>query len=140
MPRRSLAQKAGVDAAEVTNTPIGATIPPRNIPIFTTRRSAVAPLPTSLATKRGLRKRSIPAVRVAARPSSKRAVLPPQDRPRNAVVDTVRSLRRLIRPTSYQNSVAVCSDGSYGIEEGSICSFPVRTRGGKWETWSRVCR
>ena len=31
------------------------------------------------------------------------------------------------------NSVAVCSDGSYGVEEGLICSFPVRARGGKWE-------
>jgi malate dehydrogenase len=31
------------------------------------------------------------------------------------------------------NSVAVCSDGSYGVEDGLICSFPVRSRGGKWE-------
>ena len=31
-------------------------------------------------------------------------------------------------------SVAVCSDGSYGIEKGLICSFPVRTtKDGGWE-------
>ncbi len=30
-------------------------------------------------------------------------------------------------------SVAVCSDGSYGIEKGLICSFPVRTGGAIWE-------
>jgi len=29
--------------------------------------------------------------------------------------------------------VAVCSDGSYGVEQGLISSFPVRVRGGKWE-------
>jgi malate dehydrogenase len=29
--------------------------------------------------------------------------------------------------------VAVCSDGSYGVEEGLICSFPVRARDSKWE-------
>ena len=29
--------------------------------------------------------------------------------------------------------MAVCSDGSYGVEEGLICSFPVRAQSGKWE-------
>ena len=29
--------------------------------------------------------------------------------------------------------MAVCSDGSYGIEKGLICSFPVRSDGKKWE-------
>jgi malate dehydrogenase len=29
--------------------------------------------------------------------------------------------------------VAICSDGSYGVEKGLISSFPVRVRGGKWE-------
>jgi malate dehydrogenase len=27
----------------------------------------------------------------------------------------------------------VCSDGSYKAEEGLISSFPIRSRGGKWE-------
>ncbi len=31
------------------------------------------------------------------------------------------------------HSVAVCSDGSYDVDEGLISSFPVRVRGGKWE-------
>ena len=29
--------------------------------------------------------------------------------------------------------MAVCSDGSYDVEEGLISSFPVRVGGGKWE-------
>jgi malate dehydrogenase len=47
-------------------------------------------------------------------------------------VDTVRSLTTDTAESDW-NSVAVCSDGSYGVEEGLICSFPVRTRSGKWE-------
>ncbi|HEX3278233.1 MAG TPA: malate dehydrogenase [Thermoleophilaceae bacterium] len=30
-------------------------------------------------------------------------------------------------------SMAVFSDGSYGVEEGVVSSFPVRVRGGEWE-------
>jgi malate dehydrogenase len=29
--------------------------------------------------------------------------------------------------------VAVCSDGSYGVEKDLISSFPIRAQGGKWE-------
>jgi malate dehydrogenase len=50
----------------------------------------------------------------------------------NAVVDTVRSL---VTPTAAGDwhSVAVCSDGSYGIEKGLITSFPIRTTANGWE-------
>src|SRR3989440_844437 len=50
----------------------------------------------------------------------------------NAIVDTVRSLT-IDTAEGDWHSVAVCSDGSYGVEEGLICSFPVRSRSGKWE-------
>lgn len=29
--------------------------------------------------------------------------------------------------------MAVCSDGSYGVEKDLISSFPIRASGGKWE-------
>ena len=50
----------------------------------------------------------------------------------NAVVDTV---RQLTTPTPSGNwfSVAVCSDGSYGIEKGLMFSYPMRSDGKKWE-------
>jgi malate dehydrogenase len=43
----------------------------------------------------------------------------------NAVVDSVRSI---IEPTPAGDwhSVCLCSDGSYGVEKGLVCSFPVR--------------
>ncbi|MST01091.1 MAG: malate dehydrogenase, partial [Pedosphaera sp.] len=41
----------------------------------------------------------------------------------------------LTTPTAADDcfSVAVCSDGSYGIEKGLIYSFPIRSNGAKWE-------
>ncbi len=50
----------------------------------------------------------------------------------NAVVDTVRSLTTPT-PADDWTSVAVCSDGSYGVEKGLISSFPVRTNGAHWD-------
>jgi len=50
----------------------------------------------------------------------------------HAIVDTVRSLTN-DTPGDNWHSVAVCADGSYGVEQGLICSFPVRVRNGKWE-------
>jgi malate dehydrogenase len=46
----------------------------------------------------------------------------------NAVVDTVRALLNPT-PTGDWHSVCVRSDGSYGIEAGLICGFPIRTKG-----------
>ena len=50
----------------------------------------------------------------------------------NAIVDTVRFLIAET-PGDDWHSVAVCSDGSYDVDDGLISSFPVRVRGGKWE-------
>jgi malate dehydrogenase len=50
----------------------------------------------------------------------------------NAAIDTV---RRLTTPTPAGDwfSVAVCSNGSYGVEKDIITSFPIRTNGQQWE-------
>jgi malate dehydrogenase len=50
----------------------------------------------------------------------------------NAVVDTVKNL---ITPTASGKffSVAVSSDGSYGIPKGIMFSFPIESDGNKWE-------
>ena len=50
----------------------------------------------------------------------------------NAVVDTVRNLTTPTRAGEWF-SVAVCSDGSYGIEKGLIFSYPIRSDGSRWE-------
>jgi len=50
----------------------------------------------------------------------------------NAACDTVRSLSTST-PAGDWTSVAVCSDGSYGIEKGLMFSFPIRSTGSTWE-------
>jgi malate dehydrogenase len=46
----------------------------------------------------------------------------------HAALETVISLRETT-PTDEWRSVAVASDGSYGVEKGLICSFPTRSNG-----------
>jgi malate dehydrogenase len=50
----------------------------------------------------------------------------------NAVVDTVRNLTTPTKAGDWF-SVAVCSDGSYGIEKGLMFSYPIRSDGQRWE-------
>ena len=44
-------------------------------------------------------------------------------------------MRSLTTPTASGDwtSVAVCSDGSYGIEKGLLFSYPIRGNGSAWE-------
>ena len=55
----------------------------------------------------------------------------------NAIVDTVRDLTTPTAEGDWK-SVCVCSDGSYGVDQGLIASFPVRTDGSKWEIVQNV--
>jgi len=47
-------------------------------------------------------------------------------------VDGVASIINPTKPGDW-HSVCLCSDGSYGIEKGLICSFPIRSSGQKLE-------
>jgi malate dehydrogenase len=130
--KAQLAQKAGVDVTEVTNVTIwgnhSATQYPDSYNAKIKGRSAAE----VIGDEAWLKETFIPAVQqrgaaiIKARGSSSAGSAA------NAIVDTVRSLTTDTGEGDW-HSVAVCSDGSYGIEEGLICSFPVRTRGGKWE-------
>ncbi len=50
----------------------------------------------------------------------------------NAAIESIKSI---IAPSAQRDSfsAAVCSDGSYGIEEGLICSFPLTSDGTTWK-------
>jgi malate dehydrogenase len=50
----------------------------------------------------------------------------------NAAIDCVKSIAQAT-PAGDWHSVAICSDGSYGIDNGLICSFPVRSNGQRME-------
>ncbi|MEO8206953.1 MAG: malate dehydrogenase, partial [Chthoniobacterales bacterium] len=55
----------------------------------------------------------------------------------HAIIETVRSI---VEPTPQGDwhSVALPSDGSYGIEKGIICSYPIRSDGTKVEIVQNV--
>src|SRR5213595_2886746 len=55
----------------------------------------------------------------------------------NAVVDTVRSLIT-DTPRDDWHSVALCSTGEYGVENGLICSFPSQVKNGRQEVVENV--
>lgn len=130
--KAQLAQKAGVDVTEVTNMTIwgnhSATQYPDSYNAKIKGRSAAE----VIGDESWLKETFIPAVQqrgaaiIKARGSSSAGSAA------NAIVDTVRSLTTDTAEGDW-HSVAVCSDGSYGVEEGLICSFPIRTRAGKWE-------
>ncbi|MGB8384898.1 MAG: malate dehydrogenase [Dermatophilaceae bacterium] len=52
----------------------------------------------------------------------------------SAASATIDHARTWVKGTSAGDwvSMAVCSDGSYGVPEGLICSFPVTVEGGRW--------
>src|SRR5437764_1357766 len=135
--RAQLAHKAGVEITRVTNMTIwgnhSATQDPDIYNAKIDNRSAAEVITNenwlknefiSTVQQRG-------AVIIKARGSSSAGSAA------NAIVDSVRSIAT-DTPGDNWHSVAVCSDGSYKVENGLIRSFPIRARGGKWEIVQNV--
>ena len=127
-----LAQKAGVDAAEVTNMTIWGNHSATQYPDFYNAKIKGRSAAEAIGDESWLKETFIPAVQQRGAAIIKTRGSSSAGSAANAIVDTVRSLTTDTAESDW-HSVAVCSDGSYGVEEGLICSFPVRTRGGKWE-------
>ena len=135
--KAQLAQKAKLETTEVTNVTIwgnhSATQYPDAYNAKINGRSAA----DVIGDETWLKETFIPAVQqrgaaiIKARGSSSAASAA------NAIVESVRSLTNDTAEGDW-HSVAVCSDGSYGVEKGLICSFPIRTRHGKWEIVQNV--
>jgi malate dehydrogenase len=130
--KAQLAQKAGTDVTEVTNMTIWGNHSATQYPDFYNAKINGRSAAEVIGDESWLKETFIPAVQqrgaaiIKARGSSSAGSAA------NAIIDTVRSLTNNTAESDW-NSVAVCSDGSYGVEEGLICSFPVRASSGKWE-------
>ncbi|HHY85625.1 MAG TPA: malate dehydrogenase [Verrucomicrobia bacterium] len=130
--KTQLARKASVDITAVTNLAVWGNHSATMYPDFHNARIASRPVTDVIGHHGWLEGEFITTVQqrgaaiIKARGASSAASAA------NAVVDTVRSL---VEPTPAGDwhSVCVCSDGSYGIEKGLICSFPVRSDGKNWE-------
>ncbi len=130
--KSQLAAKAGVHASAVTNVAIWGNHSATQYPDFHNAKIAGRPATDVIADEAWLEDTFIPTVQqrgaaiIKARGSSSAASAA------NAVVDTVRALTTPT-PAGDWSSIAVASDGSYGIEPGLICSFPIRSDGANYE-------
>jgi len=129
--KAQLAKKAGVDITAVTNLAVWGNHSATQYPDFYNAKISGSPAPDVIKDEAWLKGEFISTVQqrgaaiIKARGSSSAASAA------NAVVDSVRSL---VTPTAKGDwhSVCVCSDGSYGIEKGLICSFPIRADHDGW--------
>src|SRR6202045_3693820 len=126
--KSQLATKAGTHVTDVTNLAIWGNHSSTQYPDFYNAKIGGKPATAVIADEDWLQNTFIPIVQqrgaaiIKARGASSAASAA------NAVVDTVQSL---VTPTPAGDwySVGICSDGCYGVEDGIICSFPIRTAG-----------
>ncbi|MDQ3116817.1 MAG: malate dehydrogenase [Verrucomicrobiota bacterium] len=130
--KAQLAQKAGVDITAVSNMTIWGNHSATQYPDFYNAKINGQNADKAINDEKWLKETFIPAVQqrgaaiIKARGSSSAASAA------NAVADSVRNLTSETKSGDW-HSVAVCSDGSYGVEKDLISSFPIRASGGKWE-------
>src|SRR4051794_11848832 len=130
--KAQLAGKAGVDVTQVSNMTIWGNHSATQYPDFYNAEIGGKAATDVIGDESWLKETFIPAVQQRGAAIIKARGLSSAGSAANAIIDTVRSLTSET-PANDWTSVAVCSDGSYGVEEGLICSFPVRARGNKWE-------
>jgi malate dehydrogenase len=130
--RAQLARKAGVNIGLVTNMTIWGNHSSTQYPDFYNARIDGRPANEVIGDEKWLKEEFIATIQQRGAAVIKARGLSSAGSAANAVVDTVCSLTN-DTPGDNRHSVAVCSDGSYGVEQGLISSFPVRVRGGKWE-------
>jgi malate dehydrogenase len=130
--RAQLAQKAGVSIRLVTNMTIWGNHSSTQYPDFYNARIDGRAANEVIEDEKWLKEDFIASVQQRGAAVIKARGLSSAGSAANAVVDTVVSLTT-DAPANDSHSVAVCSAGSYGVEEGLISSFPVRVRSGKWE-------
>ncbi|MEI6607810.1 MAG: malate dehydrogenase [Verrucomicrobiota bacterium] len=131
--KSQLAKKASVHQSKITNLCIWGNHSATQYPDFTNTKINGRPVADVISHVEWLKGEFITTVQqrgaaiIKARGASSAASAA------NAAIDTVKSL---ITPTPAGDwhSVAVCSDGSYGIAKGLIASMPIRTlANGTWE-------
>jgi malate dehydrogenase len=132
--KSQLAQKAGVQVSEVTNVSIWGNHSATQYPDFFNAKIGGKPAIEVIKDHDWLKGDFISTVQkrgaaiIQARGASSAASAA------GAVVETVRQVTN-VQPQPFNDwfSVAVCSDGSYGVEKGLIFGYPVRSNGTKLE-------
>lgn len=130
--KSQLAQKAGVHVSQVTNLAIWGNHSSTQYPDFYNARIDGKAATDVISDEAWLQGDFITTVQQRGAAIIKARGLSSAASAANAVVDTVRSLTTPT-PAGDWFSVAVASDGSYGVEPGIISSFPIRSNGSEYE-------
>jgi malate dehydrogenase len=128
--KAQLAKKAGVAIASVSNLAVWGNHSPTMFPDFYHAKINGQPATAAITDENWLRTDFVATVaqRGTAVLNARKAGSAASAA--NAAIDTVHSVLRPT-PAGDWHSVCVVSDGSYGIDQGLICSFPVRSDGHK---------
>src|SRR5947208_8352183 len=135
--RAQLAHKAGVEITRVTNMTIWGNHSATQYPDFYNAKIDNRPADQVIGDEQWLKEAFISAVQQRGAAVIKARGLSSAGSAANAIIDTVGFLIN-DTPREDWHSVAVCSDGSFDVNEGLISSFPVRVRGGKWEIVQQI--
>jgi len=130
--RTQLAKKASVDITAVSNLAIWGNHSSTMYPDFFNTKIHNRPVPEVIGHREWLEKDFLTTVQKRGAAIIEARGLSSAASAANAVVDTIRCLTNPT-PANDWFSVAICSDGSYGIEKGLIFSYPIRSDGKKWE-------
>lgn len=132
-----LAQKAGRPIASVTNAAIWGNHSATQFPDFYHAKIDGKPATQVITDENWLKNDFIATVQqrgaavIKARGASSAASAA------NAVIDSLRSIAQPT-PAGTTFSAAICSDGSYGVDEGLISSFPLTSDGKTWKIVSGI--
>jgi malate dehydrogenase len=128
--KAQLAKKAGVPIASVSNLGVWGNHSPTMFPDFYNAKINGQPVTAAIKDENWLKTEFVTTVaqRGTAVLNARKAGSAASAA--NAAIDSVKSIMTPTKPNDW-HSVCVCSDGSYGIEKGLICSFPIRSDGKK---------
>jgi len=130
--KAQLAAKAGAHSSQVTSVTIWGNHSSTQYPDFYNAKIDGKPATEVIKDEQWLKGTFISTVQQRGAAVIKARGLSSAASAANAAVDTVRTLVTPTAPNDWY-SVAVCSDGSYGVEKNIISSFPVRTGGSGFE-------
>jgi malate dehydrogenase len=130
--KSQLALKAGVHVTKVTNMAIWGNHSATQYPDFYNAKIDGCNASEVIGDEAWLKTTFIPTVQKRGAAIIEARGLSSAASAANAAIDTVATLSRGTAAGDW-TSIAVCSDGSYGVEKGIISSFPIRTDGSKWE-------
>ena len=130
--KSQLAKKAGADVTTVTNVAIWGNHSSTQYPDFTHAKINGRAVTDVISDTAWLKGDFISSVQQRGAAIIKARGLSSAASAANAIVDSVASI---VNPTAAGDWHSVCipSEGSYGIEAGLICSFPLRSDGKKLE-------